>query len=399
MKGSIKYSPTGFFVVLCLLISAFYGCGGSSSGSSGSGGLSLYLTDAASDEYQAVYVSIDKVQVHREDIQDENDPDYWKVVVAPGKTYNLLDLVNGVMEKLGTSPLDAGVYTQMRLILKDTPDSGTNLLGQAHPYPSYIIDQQDAVHELKVPSGYQTGIKLVHSFEVIKGLTVDLILDFDAAKSVVQAGNSGKYLLKPTIKVIDTLDNAIVSGTITDPAGAALAGALVSAQTFDSNASDPMDQVRVATSTLTDVNGGYSMYLAPGDYSIVAYKGAGTDYGTAFGSECAAVSVDFNQTVTKDFQLTPTPTGLVIAGVGNSASIVSLSFRREADCGDGSVSIEIASLTVSEDGWYPVRLPGNTGSGTAYRVVASDGSGSLTEDANVLAGQDSAVDFDFAGSP
>ena len=94
----------------------------------------------------------------------------------------------------------------------------------------------DEAIELKVPSGFQTGIKLVHTFDVVAGRTVGLVLDFDAGRSVVKAGNSGKWLLKPTIKVIDTLNNATLTGTVTDESAKALSGVTVSAQTYNASA-------------------------------------------------------------------------------------------------------------------------------------------------------------------
>ena len=61
---------------------------------------------------------------------------------------------------------------------------------------------------LKTPSGIQSGIKLIHQFTVGSGQRVDLLLDFDACKSIVQTGN-GTYKLKPVIKVIPFVLNGI----------------------------------------------------------------------------------------------------------------------------------------------------------------------------------------------
>ena len=47
------------------------------------------------------------------------------------------------------------------MIIGEIADNGTNILGNPHPYANYIIDKSDDDYELKVPSGYQTGIKIV----------------------------------------------------------------------------------------------------------------------------------------------------------------------------------------------------------------------------------------------
>ena len=386
------------YLIACTCLFLLIGCDGSSS-SSGSGRLSLYLTDVSSDEYQAVYVTIDEVLVHQGDVEEDEDSDGWQVVATPAATYNLLDLVNGAMEKLGTDSLETGVYTQMRLMLRNTPDNGDNLLGQMHPYPNYIIDKEDGVHELKVPSGYQTGIKLVHSFKIISGLTVDLILDFDATKSVVQAGKSGKYILTPTIKVIGTIDNGIISGTLTDADDSVLSGVTVSAQISDPDAVNLADRVGVSTSTLTDENGNYSMYLEPGTYLIVVYKGAGADYGTGFGPECAEIMVALNTMYIRDFQLDSVSSGRVITDVQTGEEVVNVSFRRPVDCGSGEQQVEITSLAVSEDDEYPVRLPGGDADPVTYTAVAYSGEETDSSTVNVSAGEDAAVAFDFSPIP
>jgi hypothetical protein len=76
-----------------------------------------------------------------------------------------------------------------------------------------VLEGQDPTNPnnripLETPSGIQSGIKLIHQFTVNSGQRVDLLLDFDACKSVNQTGN-GKYKLKPVIKVIPFVLNGI----------------------------------------------------------------------------------------------------------------------------------------------------------------------------------------------
>ncbi|MDM8516697.1 DUF4382 domain-containing protein [Desulfobacterales bacterium HSG16] len=172
------------------------------------GDLSLSLTDATTTEYSAVYVTIDQVEA----LNAEGSS--WEVVGTPAATYNLLELVNGLKAELGLTEMEAGQYSQMRLILGDAPDDGANIAGETHLYANYVLGEEGEIHELKVPGGDNTGIKLVHGFSIEPGMTTELVLDFNALKSVVKAGKSGQWMLKPTIKVVNTNNLATITGQI-----------------------------------------------------------------------------------------------------------------------------------------------------------------------------------------
>ena len=100
-------------IALCFTLTSCGGGGGGGS-ASGDGTLSVSLTYATSCNYKAVYVTIDEVQVH---MSDESGIDSWLMVSTPQKTYNLLELVNGVRQSLGLVDLSPGHYTQLRLII------------------------------------------------------------------------------------------------------------------------------------------------------------------------------------------------------------------------------------------------------------------------------------------
>ena len=341
-------------ITIGLLAVTLVSCGGSSDGGGGNGTLSLSLSDAPNPDYKAVYVTISEIQVHRTGTADGQ----WQTVMIPGATYNLLDLINGETADLGVASLPTGTYTQMRLILADTPDSDTNILGQAHPYANYLITSADEAIELKVPSGFNTGIKLVHTFEIESGRTVGLVLDFDAGRSVVKAGNSGKWLLKPTIKVIDTLNLAILTGTVTDQSQNALPGIMVSAQVYNADT----DEVTTVGSTVTDSEGEYFMYLEPGTYTIVA---AADGYGTA----CALVTTAYNMDYTKDFTLVSTtmvPVTITLSlPSGSSEEAASIKFRQISPSNPAQ-KISVKDTNYSESGSYNISLPSGT-----YSVVAT----------------------------
>jgi len=366
----MKKFRAGSWIMLVLAVFFFWSCGGGGGGGSvsGSGGgtgtLSLGLVDAPGGNYKAVYVTIGQVQVCRETGPCDGAGDgydcecQWDTITTVNRTYNLLELVNGVMVSLGQKDLEAGIYHQMRLLLYDVPDDTLNILGNEHPFPQYVIDEDDVVHAMKVPSGYQTGIKLVHSFEIVSGLTTELILDFDVARSVVKAGNSGKYILKPTIKVIGTYNRATVSGIVTsdEDTPVPLEGAMVTAWYQDMD-----DNWIAAMSTMTDATGAYMLYLDLGgpyeldskDYKIVAMA-------DGYEPACTSLTVMVDQTYPDtDFALAETVpatvTGTITGALPapypdeNNPPIVTVSFNRQVgDCVMDPVETDFVQVSDDE---------------------------------------------------
>jgi hypothetical protein len=339
--------------------------GGGESSSSSTGTLSLGLSDATTAEYNAVYVTIEEVQVH----MDEGGS--WQRVASPNKTYNLLELVNGVREQLGITEIETAHYTQMRLIIGKSPDDTINLLSESHPYANYIIDNADTYYELKIPSGYQTGIKIVHGFDITENQTTELILDFDACRSVVQAGNSGKWLLKPTIKIASLEDFSIINGTVTDDSDAGIEGALVSAQIFNGGTTETKDddELIIQAATITDSNGEYKLFVTPGTYNLFVYAEATVP---DFRKVSTTTGEVLEGPTAENFTLTDSPTGTVSVDVSimgaDDEQYATLSFRQEANCADCDEyeKIEIKAINVVNGSTYDTGLPVGT-----YSLAAS----------------------------
>lgn len=198
MTKLIQNISTSIFIALFSL--AFLAsCGTDSDTSMGS--LEVRMHDAPIDSADAVNVSIQQVEIN----QGSSD-DGWSVISSPNQTYNLLELTNGAYEVIGDTTLPAGTYQQIRLVLNESGHS---------------VEVDGQTYNLKVPSGPQTGIKLNVDAEIEENITYELLLDFDAARSVKETGNSqaSDYILRPVIKATNNAVTGAVAGTV-DPAEA-----------------------------------------------------------------------------------------------------------------------------------------------------------------------------------
>jgi hypothetical protein len=176
------------------------GSGGGGGGSTQMGTLGVSLTDSPACGYDAVNVTVSKVRVHQSSTASTNDSGWTDITLNPARKINLLDLTNGVLDGLGETPLPAGHYTQLRLVLdRNTGSTTAN---------SVVLSGTITEIPLVTPSAAQSGIKLINEFDVTADQRIDLLLDFDACKSVVTRGN-GSYGLMPVIHVIPFVLNGI----------------------------------------------------------------------------------------------------------------------------------------------------------------------------------------------
>ena len=179
-------------------------CGGGS-GASPPGTLQLAMTDAPACGYEHVYVTVNKIRVHQSATAEDTAEGWSELNITPQRI-DLLSLTNGVLQELGSLPLPAGTYQQVRLVLAANPASPS----LANPLANALVLSGTTTEiALTTPSAQQSGFKLKANFDVQSGQVADMVLDFDACRSIVMAGNSGNYNIMPVVSVIKRLTTAI----------------------------------------------------------------------------------------------------------------------------------------------------------------------------------------------
>ncbi len=233
------------------------------------GRLKLYLTDSPidTDGIEKVYITVKEIQYHT----NEDGWNTFSEFEEPQK-YDLLDLQRGNSELLGSFELASGTYTQIRFIL-DAPVMAAG--PKANP-GCYLEFEDGSTQNLFVPSGAQTGYKAVGSFTVPANGEVEVTADFDVRKSVVKAGASGMYLLKPTIRLAVNNQAGQIAGAVTNiPEDASIIIYSYEHGSYDaSEAADPdQDETRfpnAVSNDMVDEEGNYYLaFLAAGDYDLV----------------------------------------------------------------------------------------------------------------------------------
>ncbi|MBD3318861.1 DUF4382 domain-containing protein [Candidatus Woesearchaeota archaeon] len=158
--------------LLFILLISLAGCGST-------GTVVMKITDLPAEDVTKAEVTLSQVRVHSTGVGNETEAG-WSTVNEGPVTFDLVQLRNNVTALLGQTELTPGKYTQIRLSVDGA---------------SATIAGEEV--ELTIPSN---EIKLVHPFDIVAGETVTLVLDWDVAEAIHQAGNT--YIMRPTIKIM-----------------------------------------------------------------------------------------------------------------------------------------------------------------------------------------------------
>ncbi len=201
MKSLFRYVSPLTLAACASLLSA---CGGGSNASSSS--MTMSLTDAPTSiaGVQSVFITVTGVEV-----QPSNATSVTLNLASP-LTVDLLTLQQGSIASLvNGAKVPAGSYDWIRLIL-DTSAGKDYVLycatGTTCASPTQI--------DLTIPSGAETGLKVVRGFTMPVNGAIHLVVDFNVASSIVPIPNSTSWHMKPTLRVVETDTVGSISGKI-----------------------------------------------------------------------------------------------------------------------------------------------------------------------------------------
>lgn len=215
--------------------------------------LSVKITDDPFDisMVESATITISKIEM-RQKGAGEGEP--YLVLTMDPVTVPIFELRNGITQELVNLEVPEGDYDLVRIYV----DEG-----------SLKLKNIDNPFNLKIPSGEQTGIKVSIDpvIHVEGGISAELILDFDLAKSFVMRGHNARngFIFKPVIKAVNNSTQGRVEGVITDNSLQKIGLANVAVALINAG--------KDTLTTLSDTTGHYLIIGVPaGTYSMVASK-------------------------------------------------------------------------------------------------------------------------------
>ncbi|XOZ33228.1 DUF4382 domain-containing protein [Halomonadaceae bacterium KBTZ08] len=183
--------------MLAVSTAGLSGCDSDSSSSGDEGTFSLALTDAPTQQFNAVNITVTGVALQ------PADGDRVSFEFDSPKNLDLLNYQNGdSVALLENQRVPAGEYNWMRLKL-DTDNLS--------------VEDSEGEKTLFIPSGEQTGLK-TSGFTVAQNSQTSYTIDFDASKSIVnpqgETPDNADYLLNPVLRLVNNLETGTISGQV-----------------------------------------------------------------------------------------------------------------------------------------------------------------------------------------
>jgi len=128
------------------------------------------------------------------------------ITFAAPKSIDLMTQSGTASAVLFDQPIPPGSYGQIRLMV----------VADGNPSNSYMDFANGSRLGLRVPSGSETGFKLVSGFTVPSSGVVDYTIDFDLRKAITcPPGQAPACILKPAERLVDNTSVGNIQGQIT----------------------------------------------------------------------------------------------------------------------------------------------------------------------------------------
>lgn len=383
---------TGLFLVSVggALALAACGGGGDDAPAPRQGTLRVQLTDAPACGFDHVYVTVNRVRVNGSADAGDNGPGWVDIPVNPPQRIDLLSLTNGVMATLGQAALPAGDYRQIRLVLAETTGNAMT---------NAVVPTGGTQTSLDTPSGSTSGYKIIRPFTVAPDTLTDLVLDFDACKSVVAKGNGG-YNLKPVVTAIPVVVSGVVAGALTPAQAGARVYAQRNGEVVKATVADGAGNFTLSPIEQSSTAGNVDVVIVPPNRGTGIVRSVPVTAGATTTLSTGAAPIDLPPSVMRTVAGTVTPPSAqasvrALQTTGGATFEIATAF---ANVTSGAYSMQLPAAAPSVGVYQPtlpIPLVQDAGAAGKYNIQATSATGAVqTQPADVSAA-DAPRDFVF----
>jgi hypothetical protein len=358
---SIKRLLSIFSLGLFFAVAASCSSGGSTGStnntntSANSGTVALLLTDAPSDIFDEINITVTKAEL----LSDDGHVTIFDGSLDGNRTYNLLDLTDAKIFAIREG-IPAGTYNKIRLTLSEIQLVDYNGSDKPADYSYYYP---------KLPGNGKLDLNPRGSFDVVAGGTLTIQIDMDANKSIhiVKKGKKDEYNFRPVVFITIVTDKLFdryvqLSGDIsaidTTDDSFNLCNTDIPVQTSDDKMGTTSNGcVRVETDDTTsifDING------MPAIFSDLVNGNSATVFGRLMKATSSDESITLSNLVLKAKLIELGDNFLKLNGTAKSAVDVNDQFTMEVAPGQGlttttpplilNVQIQNGTLLINRNG-------------------------------------------------
>ena len=208
---------------------ALTGCGGSGSDplQEGMGVFNLSVSDAGIKDAAKVCIKFDGIQLKKADeeapidivFDDPDDPDDPEFVIV-----NLLDNQGANSQLITSAEVPAGNYEWIRLMVDAAKGNNAGSLDTDQNDPacladdgSYLLTETGMHYSLFIPSGEQSGLKLIKDITIPVNASSNYTAEWDLGKSfIAPPGLYPDAIMKPVVKLVANNEVGTLVGQVAD---------------------------------------------------------------------------------------------------------------------------------------------------------------------------------------
>jgi len=188
----LKFSRVFSTILICLPLVFFSSCYGDEERENGL--VNIFLVDAPGD-FDEVFVEVLGVEV----IPSNGEPIFFDYIPA-NKMVNVANLVGEAALLVGRGRIPIGVMSQMTLVLGD----------------ELYIQRAGQRVNMEYASPENRRISFDTSYDILGGVSYDLYIDIDLARSVNRIGQE-VYVFGPVARSFSNMGKGILTGTVNPP--------------------------------------------------------------------------------------------------------------------------------------------------------------------------------------